>query len=898
MTLRRRIPSLLYLLLLAPGVRAGDGPIAIDVPVRTRPVDFDTEILPILRANCVSCHNDKKSSGGLVLETATQLMKGGEHGRVVVAGKSADSLLLKVAAHQQKPLMPPRDNKVGARPLTAAELGLLKLWIDQGATVGSAPNRVVRFQPLPDGYQPSFAAAVTPDGQFAVCSRGNRLCVYHLPTARLVTTLVDPSLQGAAHRDIIRSLAFDPTGALLASGAFRDVKLWRRPRVHELAQWPHDAPVQSVALAADGKSAATGDELGRIRVWDVGSGKLLQTIAAHQAAVTGLAFSPDGASVFSSSVDKALTAWNVSDGKPAVKASATASLHGLALINRGAWLATGDSDGMVHLWDTAAVRPMRAFKAHTKSVTALVALPGSDSEFLSAGADGFVRRWNGQTGMEVRAIESGAAVVALAVTPDGARFASAGPEFVKLWTLDAAKPVTQLQGDPRVAAKLPHLDAEIALTKAVVTRTKTDLKSYEGLERAVTVTADAVKKAEAEVAQARKTRDDKKAAAAKTTDAKSAAAAEKAATEAEANIAIALSTVERMQAIARRTADKLAAAQNELAAREELLKKQELARNAAVAEVKASRIVVRSLCFLDNQRLAVGCDDGAVHLHDAGTGASLESLASHQGGVSALACTATGTLVSASVDRRVSSWDVANRWRLERTIGGPEHPEMLVDRVLALDFSRDGKRLASGGGLVARSGELKIWNVADGRLLTEIAVPHADTIFGVRFSPDGQRLATASADRFVKIFDAVSGRPLHVLTGHTAHVLGVSWNADGRLLVSGGADNVLKLWDADSGAYLRTMKGGVYGNGTYKREVAAVTFIADSEEILAASGDGSVRLHRASSDNDVMSFTGAKGYQYAVAASADGQTLLAAGSDGILRVWTGRESRVKHTLAP
>ena len=47
-----------------------------------------------------------------------------------------------------------------------------------------------------------------------------------------------------------------------------------------------------------------------------------------------------------------------------------------------------------------------------------------------------------------------------------------------------------------------------------------------------------------------------------------------------------------------------------------------------------------------------------------------------------------------------------------------------------------------------------------------------------------------------------------------------------------------------------------------------------------------------------MSFTGAKGYQYAVAVTADGHTLLAAGSDGILRLWFGRDPRVKHSLAP
>lgn len=909
----RPISSLmLFFLVLANTVCAGNGPIAIDVPVRTRPVDFEADIKPLLRANCLACHNEKKDSGSLILEAAAQIVKGGEHGPAIVPGKSADSLLLKVAAHQQKPLMPPPSNTVGARALTPAELGLLKLWIDQGAVAGVSASRDVRFQPLPDGFQPAFAAAVTPDGQFAVSSRGNRLFVYHLPTAKLAAILADPSLEGelpgSAHRDIIRSLAFDPAGDLLASGAFREVKLWRRPRVHEIAQWPHDAPVQTVAVRADGKSAATGDSSGRIRIWDLTSSKLQQTIAAHQAAATGLAFSADGAVLYSGSLDKTLCTWNVADGTPAGKAVTTPSpLHGLAVFNRGASLVTGDADGAVHIWDTAALRgqastkPVREIKGHNKSVTALAALPRADGDFLSGGADGFVRRWNAQTGMQVREFDNGSAVIALAVRPDGRRIASAGPDFVRLWAPDDARPVAQLQGDPRLAAKVPLLDAQVALTKAVITRTKTDLKSYEGLERAVTVVADRLKTAETELAQAQKMRDDKKAAAAKVKadDKTAVAAAEKAVVDAETAVAVALSTVERAKATIQGTTDKLAAAHKELAAREELLKQQEAGRNAAVAEAKASRQPVRSLAFsADNQRLAVGCDGGVLHLHDAEIGLPLESLANHRGGVCALAFTSTGVLVSASLDRSALVWDVSNRWRLERIIGGPQSPGLFVDRVLALDFSRDGKRLATGGGTAARAGELKIWNVGDGQLLSAIPDPHADTIFGVRFSPDGKRLATASADRFVKIFDADSGAPQRVFTGHTAHVLGVSWKADGRLLVSCGADNVLKLWDTESGAYVRTMKGGYYGRGQYKREVAAVTFVADSEEILAVSGDGSVRLHRDCSDNEVLSFTGAKGYQYTVAVTADGQTLLAAGSDGILRLWLGRDSRVKHELPP
>src|SRR6185436_6285088 len=123
---------------------------------------------------------------------------------------------------------------------------------------------------------------------------------------KLAATLDDPGLKGDAHQDVIRSLAFDPTGDLLASGAFREVKLWRRPRTDEIARWPHEAPVRAVAVSTDGKSAATGDDTGTIRLWDIASGKTSHTIAAHRGGVTGLTFAVDGATLFACSLDKTL----------------------------------------------------------------------------------------------------------------------------------------------------------------------------------------------------------------------------------------------------------------------------------------------------------------------------------------------------------------------------------------------------------------------------------------------------------------------------------------------------------------------------------------------------------------------------------------------------------------
>jgi hypothetical protein len=59
-----------------------------------------------------------------------------------------------------------------------------------------------------------------------------------------------------------------------------------------------------------------------------------------------------------------------------------------------------------------------------------------------------------------------------------------------------------------------------------------------------------------------------------------------------------------------------------------------------------------------------------------------------------------------------------------------------------------------------------------------------------------------------------------------------------------------------------------------------------------------VRLHRTTSDNDILVFTGAKDFQYAVATTPDGQTILAGGADSILRRWSGQERAVKASFAP
>ncbi len=135
-------------------------PIAIADLKREKPVDFESEVLPALRRNCIACHNGTKSENHLVLETPQTILKGGDSGPAVVPKRSGESLLLKAAAHLDDPTMPPPDNNVKAVPLSPDELGLIKLWIDQGAggqvTASAAP---LKWQKLPPTVSPILAVA-------------------------------------------------------------------------------------------------------------------------------------------------------------------------------------------------------------------------------------------------------------------------------------------------------------------------------------------------------------------------------------------------------------------------------------------------------------------------------------------------------------------------------------------------------------------------------------------------------------------------------------------------------------------------------------------------------------------------------------------------------------------
>jgi len=99
-------------------------------PASDKKVDFKADIWPIFQARCVECHGPEKKKSGLRMHTKQDAMQGGGEGPMIVAGKSAESLLVQLIAgtNENFDKMPPEGD-----PLTDEQIGLVRAWIDQGA---------------------------------------------------------------------------------------------------------------------------------------------------------------------------------------------------------------------------------------------------------------------------------------------------------------------------------------------------------------------------------------------------------------------------------------------------------------------------------------------------------------------------------------------------------------------------------------------------------------------------------------------------------------------------------------------------------------------------------------------------------------------------------------------
>lgn len=882
------------------------------------PVDFAKEVQPILRKNCLACHGHIKPKADLNLESPPSIRKGGESGPAIVAGKGVESLLVKICAGlDENSFMPPAKNNVGAKALTSEQLGILKLWIDQGA-LGDANAGVepLVWKPLPAGLNPIVAVDVTADGQTAACTRANQIFLYNLPAGQLTARLADPALnkdgQGnAADRDFVQSLAFSPDGTLLASGGFRCIKLWRKQPFDGKAEFNDPAakpsPVQSIALHTATHRLAKGFVDGRVEVWDTESRKEIWTLSAHTAAVDALIFSTDGAILLSGSSDKMIRIWNAASGEVVGEIFSSGPVTALAYHDATQQIVSGGGDNFIRVWTLPShadyeSSPIKEFKGHSVAVSALEFANGG-KHLLSSSTDGAIIQWNFPDGNQVRKFNQAGRVVAVAVRGDAKRLYSLSGADLKIHNFENGQGIVEVKGDREAIDARNGIErdsafykSEMEYHKAALQNSEKDQKTaIEALKKAAEARIAAVKDADVKAEAFKKATDEKdvaqKASAGpadalkKATEYKVAVSKSAADAEAETKVALEKTTV------VKKTFDK--SGQTRAAAEKALNELQAKAKDAA-AKIAPEMIKAAEAQF-ESAKL--------VYERDMAMFATAEKAAKESEAKSKIAADAKTAAEKAFNDATAKNAETTTKFKaVEKIFADAESAntaarsvkevaEHTVERSEALVKKADADLTFHKTSQAEFEHVLK-QNEAKMEVAKKTVADSEKPLRAVAVSPSNTFVAVAGEGGLVSFWSAENGRAserfrVPQITAPGA-INAIKFLDDKRLVIASTAG--FFVWSVNREWKLERTIGSNGDDSPFSGRILALQFSADGKSLAVGGGipsrSGEVKIVNPANGAVLREFKDAHSDTvFGVAFTADGKLLATCGADRFIRIF-------------
>jgi WD40 repeat protein len=289
----------------------------------------------------------------------------------------------------------------------------------------------------------------SPDGQtIAAASTNQRVTLWARSNGEKQRTLEGPG--GSI-------IAFSPDSEHIAVVAEGAVVLWEvaTAEIQRMLVWDAAEGI-SVAYSPDGKTLATGSQVGNIHLRRVSDGIVTHELQGHKGKITSLAWSPDGQMLASGSVDKSVRLWNVADGSllrtiegHKDRVTSVAFSPDGTIIASGSWL----YDMTIKLWNVEDGTIIRTLSGHTDRITDVTFSP--DGAIIVSGSwDNTVRIWQTYDGMLLRTMRGHSDWIrSVAISPDGQKIASGSDDMtIKIWSVSNGSLLHTLEGNDWISS--------------------------------------------------------------------------------------------------------------------------------------------------------------------------------------------------------------------------------------------------------------------------------------------------------------------------------------------------------------------------------------------------------------------------------------------------------------
>jgi len=259
--------------------------------------------------------------------------------------------------------------------------------------------------------------------------------------------------------------------------------------------------------------------------------------------------------------------------------------------------------------------------------------------------------------------------------------------------------------------------------------------------------------------------------------------------------------------------------------------------------------------------------------------------------ISAIAFSPDGNVIAISGYHEVVLHKSDGSGAIARLVG--ESP-----RIEAVAFSPNGKLLAVSGGAPARFGEIQTWEVETHKPVSSFKISN-DSLYGVSFSPDGEKIAFGCADKTVRIIAADGGKELIKFDNHSDWVFGTTFTVDGKRLLTASRDRAMKLINVANGQFIDDINKLLEGVMCIARH--------PTQDIVAYGGElGVPRIYRISdnqgrtaANNDVNMIRELErqpGPVCSIAYSSDGNFVAIGNVNGEARIYKTADGSRATTL--